>query len=439
MDIQLASEQIEELFKVTKVVYLRSEPEVLDFTNNSTGKLVVIGGNRKVEIDIEPVTVSSVMGFLSVSIFDKENVQMVIGWNLKSIFSYFLYYCSNKIEYNNNLIDLMVIEKFLGIDKKSPENFIEAVNRTKEVSNYKNWKSLYKSLHLPLMLRVLPSLETSPILDINEKTSKFAYYEIEGQINGRLRSCNKFTRSFLPHTLGIEQKKYLKPRGEGKCFLSFDMKNCEIAVLQYLSKDEDLKNIINSGNDVYKEIYQIITEDSCDTDKKRDMAKTMFIAFIYGSGAKTLGGILGVSEGVARELINRIHNRFPISSGWMNSIYEEAKENGKIHDFFERPRNYTAETAYQARNFVVQSVAATVCLEKLIEIYYAIRKFDAQIVFSIHDGYGIVTTTKDALNVYKAVKMALETESKLCPGLFLKAECKVGMKLDSMKVFGKSK
>lgn len=437
MDLQEASVHVEEMLENTKVVYMKTDPEVMDFTCHQPGKILLIGGKKRVEIDVDQDSVALVMGFLSCSVFDKENISTLLAWNLKSLMSYFRFYVKTPPVITTSVVDLQVIEKFLGIEKSAPENLSEAVNRMKVIAEYKNWKGLYQRLHLPLMLRVLPALETTPLLDEFNKTSVYAFYEVEGQHNGRLRCAKKFSKSYLPHTLDDEQKKNLKPKGYDRCLMTFDIRHCEVSVLQWLSKDEKLKEIIDSGKDLYHEIYNLVTGDVCDSAKKRDMTKLMFLPVMYGCGNETLGRNLNISPDVAKELIGRIHAIFPTVSEWMLAVQEKARHNESIEDYFGRPRSYP-EKFYQARNFVVQGVAATVCLEKLIDIYKALKEKDAQLCFSIHDGYGIILNVRIVVDMYREVRKIIETESELCPGLLFKAECKVGKRLDAMRVIGKS-
>lgn len=435
MEFQAAAEHLDEMLSKTKIVFLHTEPEVLDFTTRQGGTVVIMGGGKRLEIDLTPEVVTPVMGMLAVTAFDKESVQTLLTWNLKSLMSYFRFFAPSLPAPSITPLDLQVIEKFLGVEKECPKNLVEAVDRMKAAAGAPNWKRLYQALHLPLMLRVLPALETTPLLDEQDKTSKYAFYEIEGQHNGRLRCAKKFDKGYIPHTMSDDQKKLLKPRGwqHDEIFMTFDIRHCEASVLQWLSQDEVLQQILNSGQDLYREIYRIITGDACDTDKKREMTKLMFLPVMYGCGHQKLAENLNVSAGVARELISRIHARFPTAVQCMLD-FQKAAENGPVVDRSGRPRVYT-DKHYQARNLAVQGVAATVCLEKLVGLYNALSRTSARLCFTIHDGYGVLVNVKDTVKIYKIIHEIIETESKLCPRLFLKAECKVGPKLDSMTTF----
>jgi len=336
---------------------------------------------------------------------------------------------------------LKLIENFLNIRKPAPENFLEVINRVKLAVKAKSWQQIYKTIHLPLSLRVLPVIETYPLLNEQTKRTEFPFYEIEGQISGRMNCLSKFAKCYLPHRMGPEIKAVLKPRGYNVRFLCSDFRHCEVTVLQWLSNDPKLLDILESGADLHNQIYEIVTGDTCDSENKRRISKKIFLPVMYGCGASGLAQNIGVSQNVASELISRIKTQFSTSWDWMASKQDEAK-NGEVADYFGRTRTFGDKETYLARNFSVQGVAATVCQEKLIDLFSKLNTLDdkdkLRLAFSVHDGFGLVCQVKSAHDSYKLVKEVCETESKLCTGLKMKVEIKFGVKLDQMKVLWKN-
>ena len=432
-----ASIAIAELLETNKVLFLKTEPEVLDFTDSVLSKIIICGLKSRVELDISSANAASVMGLLDATVFNKELVGRVYCWNFKSLASFCKFHTTKFVRPKNSIVDLKTIEAFLGYRKKAPETFIEANNRADIVSQNKDWPAIYKSIHLPLSYWVLPSIETTALLNDNTRHPVYPYYEIEGQTNGRLNCSNMFSKSYLPHTLGPDQKKVLKPRGYGLRFASADFRFCEVVMLQWLSGDKKLKEIIDSGEDLHSKIYEIITENACDTELKRKISKRMFLPVVYGLGATSLAKNLGLPEAVASELKNRIHTVFSTAMNWVIEKQQIAREGKAVKDYFGRSRKYEPEQAYQARNLVVQGPAATVCQEKLIELWKSLSGTDASLSHSLHDGYTVICSTQSAKNTYDIMKSTLETESKLCPGLNMKVEIKFGIRLDDMKVLWK--
>jgi len=429
------AENLATLLKTSKVAYVHTEPETLDFTSKDSGRVVVHGSNKRfVKIEIDRRNARDIGNILKMNIFDKETVPTIICWDIKSIITY-IKFCTTKfvsISPAIAIIDLKVIESFRGISKKKPVDLVEAVNRANVLTKNPVWKPIYRSIHLPLMLRSLPLIETAGLLNTEMRKSVYPYYEIEGQANGRMNCYKRYKYSFLPHNMSQEGRAILKPRGDSPdlSFMSADYRHCEVTVLQWLSKDEKLGAILTSGQDLHRAIYTEITGDVCNNDNKRAMSKKIFLPVMYGCGPAGLAHNLGIGESAAHELVKRIKVGFPTAWEWMIRQQTLAGEQGWLEDLLGRRREFTEP--YKARNFAVQGVAATVCQEKLIVMQRALKT--ASVVFSVHDGFGLVTMSNALRDSYETVRDSLQSESKICPGLSMKVEIKFGKKLDSMKV-----
>lgn len=437
MDLYAFACEIETFCSEPSPVYFSIDPEVPDFTLLKPFIVRLFSNTHQLEFEVNPDNFLSIVGILDSTIFDKTRVDRLYVWNFKAFCSYFYFVSQRYLSPTNSIIDLKLIENFLNIRQASPKNLIEYVNRIKLAVKYKNWQSIYKQIHLPLALRVLPSMETYPLLNDQSKRSEYPYYEIEGQLNGRMNCLRKLSKSYLPHNMGPDVKAVLKPRGYGTRFMCSDFRHCEVTVLQWLSQDQVLKQVLDSGQDLHNSIYEIITGDKCNSDSKRNLSKKMFLPVMFGCGPNGLASNLSISPSVAADLINRIKTKFATSWDWMQQKQEQAKA-GEIQDYFGRPRLFDQQESYLARNFSVQGVAATACQEKLIDLFAALNAMDeksrAYLAFSVHDGFGMICQIKAAHETYKLVKNICETESKLCPGLKMKVEIKFGAKLDQMKV-----
>ena len=425
---------LSEMLESSRTVYVRTEPEIMDFTDNVLSKVVIFSANSKVELEVSSQNIASVIGLLDATIFNREVVHQVYFWNFKSLAS-FVKYCTTKfVTPQNNVVDLKVVEAFLGIRKNPPENYIEATNRARVILQNNNWRAIYLSIHMPLLYRVIPSIETTALVNSSLRRSEFPCYEIEGQANGRLNCSGRFSRSYLPHTMGPDVRKALKPKGEGLRFATADFRFCEVVVLQWLTGDQALKEILDSGQDLHSRIYELIIQKPCDNDAKRKISKKMFLPVVYGLGTVGLAQSLGVPEEAAAEIKNRIYSKFSTALNWVNEKQQLARQGQTITDYFGRPRKYSPEECYLVRNFVVQAVAATVCQEKLIDLWKSLINTTAKLAFSVHDGYCVVFETKDAKSIYDIMKQTLESESRLCPGLKMKVEIKFGINLNEMRV-----
>jgi hypothetical protein len=411
-------------------IYLYADPVVPDFTTGNGFDLHVFGNGLSAHIEVNPQTSFNIVSMLDLTITVPGKT--LLAYDIKGFISYLRHYKRN-INVQGNLIDIAIIERFMAKDGRAPTTFAEAVARSRELMKDKGWVPLFKKLHQPLALETIPAMETVALLDTEAKYAKYGCYEIEGQTNGRLRCFKAFDRGYLPHTLAEDQKKLLKPRGVKESFLYFDIKNCEVTVMAWLSGDEYLYELTHGDGDVYAAIYKDVTGDACNSDKKRDMAKLMFLSVMYGSGAKTLAEKLNISLKVSEELVARIHARFKTTSLFMKDQQEKAKA-GPVTDRFGRKREY--ESAYIARNAVTQAAAAMACLEKLNEIHAVLKPTPARLALSIHDGYCVVSPTDYLKDAYSKIKGVFEVDSNLCNGLRFKVGYSVGETLGTLTSFG---
>ncbi len=420
MNIEETSIYLAEATSKSKSLFLYTDPEVLDFTNNSGGKVIICTPSAKIEIPLFANIgyLRSVIGVLHTYIFNKEIT--LFSWDIKSFVSYFSFYLNKPINFECKLLDLCIVENFLGMNSGLPKNMTEMIKRFKNIIQC-NWKFHYETIHKPLIY-ILSELERQPVLDIVSRHRRYAHYEIEGQANGRLRSSKKFEWNFNPHRISKEEKDAYKPRGYNKIYIYADFKNCEVSMLQWLSNDQILKKIINSKEDVYSSIYKIIANES---DAKK--CKSTFLPILYGCGAKTLAKVLEINEDSASQIINRTKSNFSVAYNWIIQHQRISQNKGVVVDYFGKSRSF-GEKHYLARDFVIQSPTATFCFEKLIDLYNLENKHYT-LAMSIHDGYVMICDKEDFEIVAREVKEILESESKLCPGLKMKVGLKAGQTL----------
>jgi hypothetical protein len=412
-------------------IYMYADPVVPDFTTGNGFDLHVFGSGISASTEVNPKTCRNIASMLDMAITVPGKT--LLAYDIKSTISYIRHYLKKGLNVQGNLIDIRIVEKFMGKDERPPTSFVDAVARSRELMKDKSWVPLFKKLHQPLAVETIPAMETVALLDTEAKYAKWGCYEIEGQTNGRLRSYKAFDKSYLPHTLSDDQKQFLKPRGVRESFLYFDIKNCEVTVMGWLSGDAYLYDLTHGEADVYAAIYKDVTGDQCNSDKKREMAKLMFLSVMYGSGSKTLSEKLKINLKVAEELVARIHGRFKTTSNYMKGLQEQAKD-GPVTDKFGRKREY--ESPYIARNAVTQAAAAMACLEKLNEIHAVLKSTPARLCLSVHDGYCVVSPTDYLKDAYSKIKGVFEVDSNLCNGLRFKVGYSVGDTLGTLTSFG---
>lgn len=370
--------------------------------------------------------------FLKDTIFGKD--KKVICFNSKPFFSYIL---SNKVKasfFEASFYDLNWFFSYNGkrdIKISSRNDLIATFSEVVSLlSNDKN--NLYKTIYGRLIAEVLPYIENNYLIDFEEEVKVYPFYKIEGQENGRLSCQMNHRKSYNPHSLGPEIKGNLRPVFPHNVFMIFDYKNMEVSVLAEICKDKNLIKILESGKDFYEEVYKIVIGG--ENKNSRSIAKKIFLPIIYGQAHLSLSDQLSVSESTAKELINRLRKVFPDAFEFSDNAQDEARNNGYVKDLFSRTRIFN-DNFHKARNFVIQSPAALLCLEKLINLYDGLNKKEARIIFSIHDGYGISVAKDNFFGLYAGIKAILESDSILLPSLKLRTSLKIGKNLNEMLDF----
>lgn len=420
---------------------LMSDPETPDFTLDSPkGTLYAFnkGGTLKSEIPLNNTEYNLKRIFSALQHFHPDQKdKAIIGWNIKGLYSFSLGKTKQPFFLNGRVIDLQIMERYYGIYKPRPKTYHEAEKRLGEVMirpSFHSFKEIYKSIHKPLMTEVIPRMETLGMA--SDEDVWFSCYDIEGQINGRLRASQAFRRSFNPHGLTEETRGNLKSTNPNESFwMHFDFKSMEVFVLYWLTNDPKLGKILKASDDTYSAIWKELTGQDCN-DHYRKICKQIFLPVVFGATAKSLcKRIPKMLEATAKQIIQTIYIKFSVAMNWVQEQQDRASESGFATDYFNRIRYFENEF-YKVRNFVIQSPAALVCLHKLVKLHQALEDFElGRMAYHVHDGYMVRTTESHRNETYSVAKEVLESLDPLYPGLTLKVGCEVGKTLGSLSPF----
>jgi hypothetical protein len=418
-----------------QTVFVRFEPEVLDFTDKESPKelIIYLQNNKVINVPIKD-DLFFLISMLKVSLFSKG--MKILCWNWKSFSSYILSKTGGDYFVGGSIIDLKILESYLGKKNKAPKDIKEALTRLKQIISDGSWKSVenvYKNLHIPLITTVIPHLENSGVIDTSKGSRVFANYDIDGQDNGRLLCSNSFKKGFVPHAMGPDVRSVLRPIGFDEYFMSFDFRAMEVYMLSWLSKDPVLDELCKS-KDVYCSLYEKILEKPPEKKSDRDFVKKCFLPVIYGQSPYSLGQRCGIPKDDAVLIVNRINSLFSVAVDWVCSQEYQLKNNGFSRDYFGKRRYFDEGKEYLVRNFCVQSPAAVVCLEKLCHLSFALKS-KTSISFMVHDSYTVYFNKENWREIYNISEQILLGESSFCSNLKLKFSCRIGKNLNELKLF----
>jgi len=417
-----------------QTLFVEFQPDVGDFTGDKPTCVNIHwagDGNIKLPWPSALDGLKKIRAQILTYISGKDKPNVIIGWNLKELFSYIMGKTKVPFELNSRIYDLKILEWYLGIEKSAPTSLKEAKDRLAKVVQHSSWEKLqkvYDGIYIPLITRVVPAMETIGVNHRGLKKRLHSHYEINGQVNGRMKCSKILQDGFNPHSMGLEDRRALRAIGFDRTFMYLDYKHMEVSVLQWLSGDEVLGSILDSGKDIYEAVWTIITSLES-TPKFREKCKGLFLPVVYGQGVASVAKANKISEGTAKKLVERIYARLPMAMDWIQE-QQNLLVDGVGIDIHGRCREF--DQTYKVRNFIVQSPAALLCLHKLVELYDAMRGL-AEVAFHIHDGYVLYVPKENSMKVARRAKEVLESEDRFFKGLRLKVSCKIGDNLDELK------
>lgn len=438
VDLIKTAEELGGLCNHDKILFLKTEPEITNFTRPFDGNLLIYGGKRRLTVKFPPRIEDTINIYnqLRDSVFAEG--MTTIFWNVKNLISFLKFRCPKMTPLGSKVIDLNLVEAFLGVKQGAPASLGETLHRLSPYVNSEEAKTIHNKIHKPLALQVIPCMETYQGV-IDTEMNKYVYpsYEIEGQTFGRLNCHKEFENCITPHSIGDERKEVLRLSGEKDFFIHFDFKHMEVSMLQWLTGDETLKKAMGMGTDLYRGIYQVVFGEPCDTDTKREVIKNLFLPIMFGQTPHGLEKEYGVSSHAANQIHWLIKERFPTAWKYMEDHYEGVKSAPTTKDYFGRIRSF-AEKPLSVRGFMVQAASAVFCQEKLIELHNSISGY-GNLLYSIHDGYVLVANQENLNRVVVSGLKALQSESKMCNGLSIKVACSIGVRLSHLKQIPTSK
>lgn len=412
-------------------LYVYAEPEVLDWTSERKEcKIFFCTFEKKICFDLKDKKSIENLAASFSCIVDNKN--LLFGYNLKNILSFFLGKTGISVDVEKVIYDISIIQSYFALPKNKPSSLQDCLSIIKEVKKSEHWgcfKDFYLNVYNPLIKKVIPKIEVNSLIDANKKNFVSSFYEIEGQINGRMKCSSVLEKCFVPHTLNEKSKNSLRTTISEDVFVYLDYRHMEVSVLQWLSKDENLKSILSSGGDLYESIWQKIVKQKA-SEKQRNICKNFFLPVVFGQGYHSLSQRLGLEEKISKMLIDSLRKTFPTAFKWVDSQTTDAEN--YAFDAFGRKRKFENSDRYKIKNFCIQSPASMICLKKLVSLHEEIEN-KARICFHVHDGYCLVCNKNNLSQIANLAKNILEKEEDMFPDLKLSVSCKFGKNLNNLK------
>ena len=186
---------------------------------------------------------------------------------------------------------------------------------------------------------------------------------------------------------------------DGNRLLAADYSQIELRIMAHLSGDVGLTTAFGEGRDVHSataaEVFGVAL-DAVTKDMRRN-AKAINFGLIYGMSAFGLAKQLGIPRKAAQEYIDLYFARYPGVKQYMESIREQAREQGYVETVFGRRlhlpeinsrngqrRQYAERTAINAP---MQGTAADIIKRAMIQVDEWIGREapEVRMVMQVHD------------------------------------------------------
>ena len=187
--------------------------------------------------------------------------------------------------------------------------------------------------------------------------------------------------------------------GRGRRLLSCDYNQVELRVLAHVAREDVLREIFASGEDVHAETAaEVLTIEREEVGPaERSKAKMVNYGIAYGLSAWGLADRLQISREEAAVYIARYFDRFPAVKAFIDETIAGAEKRGYVITLMGRRRNIPELRSSQpqrrllgerlAVNTVIQGTAADIIKVAMVRSHRALAEagLETELVLQIHD------------------------------------------------------
>lgn len=193
----------------------------------------------------------------------------------------------------------------------------------------------------------LHSTYIEPLLELGEKNEEHKIHTSflqTGTATGRLSSKNPNLQNIPVRTEAGRQIREGFIAQDGYKLIGIDYSQIELRLLAHYSKDPALLDAFINDKDIHMQTaIKIFGED--EAVEKRGVAKSINFGLLYGMGARKLGEQLGIPSKEAKTYIDSYFESFATVKEFLQSIVDDAMQNGYVKTLSGRKRRFDFENA----------------------------------------------------------------------------------------------
>ena len=239
---------------------------------------------------------------------------------------------------------------------------------------------------------------------------------------GRLSSTEPNLQNIPVRTpLGKELRRAFRAK-DGCLLVDADYSQIELRILAALSGDERMIEAFTSGVDIHSvtasQVFGVPLDEV--TPELRSRAKAVNFGIVYGIGAYSLAGDIGVSMKEASQYIKNYKDTYQKVDEYLKKLIEDGKSLGYVSTHFARRRYIPELTATKAAtrafgervamNSPIQGTAADVIKLAMLRVEEALARegLSARLILQVHDELIVEAPEAEAERAAEIVKREME-------------------------------
>ena len=243
-----------------------------------------------------------------------------------------------------------------------------------------------------------------------------------GTATGRLSSSSPNLQNIPIRTEDGQRIRSAFIAPEGHSLLSADYSQIDLRVLAHYSGDKALCEAFLAGGDIHQrtaaEVFLVAQQ--LITPEMRRVAKTINFGIVYGMSSFGLANQLSISRKEAQTFIDRYFSHYSGVKTFMESIVEQAREDGYVATLLGRRRllpeilhsNRTRREFAErtAINTPIQGTAADIIKLAMLQVAREIsrQRLEAKMILQIHDELVLEVPDEEIDAAKKLLKTAME-------------------------------
>ncbi|MEX1139483.1 MAG: DNA polymerase I [Bacteroidota bacterium] len=245
---------------------------------------------------------------------------------------------------------------------------------------------------------------------------------------GRLSSSDPNLQNIPIRTdIGRSIRKAFVPADESRQILSADYSQIELRVMAHISADDGLREAFLQREDIHTttaaKVFGV-SHENVSRDMRRK-AKEVNFGIMYGIGPFGLSRRLEISQGEAKEIIDRYFDRFPKVRQYINDTLAEARTRGYVATLLGRRRylpdlrsknqNVRSNAERQAINMPIQGTSADMIKAAMVAIHNSFSDdgLKSAMILQVHDELVFEIARKEEEDVKRIVEQLMKGSMKL--------------------------